>query len=316
VGIILFCNNVAALPAGNEVHYEHVKAYSGPQSLARVVEKTIQVSAHRYGKNAAQHVLVVLDDDNTLTTMPQFLGGVSWFGWQASLLKTNSPLREFTSFAALIQGQRLLFVLRKMNLTDASIPSVLQGFAARGVHVIVDTARGPSFSDLTQEQLKENAVLSTTDSHSTLFKQAGLINKHDNSTSYFANVSCPKINKAFSRPVLYRNGILFTTGQNKAQALQCLLHKLGYATKGKNQQYTHIVYMDDVEKLVQIMQKEYQHNVNVQLTTLHFTKYVPRDSLPSDLHVRRALLAKANKQYNNIMTVLHNNLAEANVPEK
>lgn len=108
--------------------------------------------------------------------------------------------------------------------------------------------------------------------------------------------------------------MLFDAGQDKARAYYCLLHKLGYKTTGKHQQFTYIVYMDDIEHLLAVMRAAYQNNQQVHLTTVHFTKYDKEDNLPTDPTMANTLKAQASRQYKNILKTLRQNLPKANLP--
>ena len=70
------------------------------QDVAYAVERYVE----QYGP---EHVLLVVDIDNTLLAMNQPLGSDQWFEWQDGLLKRqpHSSLLVAKSFEGLLEGQ-------------------------------------------------------------------------------------------------------------------------------------------------------------------------------------------------------------------
>jgi hypothetical protein len=278
--------------------HDNIMHYSGKtKSIASIASNAIQ----HYGKS---HTIIVLDDDNTLTTMPQVLGGVGWFNWQSNLLNKapKNKMLVANNFGGLLDAQNLLFNVSKMDLTDNSIPAALNLFAQRGVRIIVETARGPDMSNITEKQLTTNRI--TNAKGVLLFKTSGLRNPNYpniNVTSYPTTLSCP----SFSRPVRYTDGILYLAGQNKGVGLNCLLHTLSaHDIKA-------IVFADDLQSRVDQLRAEYKDSKAMHVDGIHFTKYDDRDQTPSTSEQREATAA-----YNNTSSALHGNLAKANVPAR
>ena len=300
--------------------YDDIQKYTGENSFSSIVDNVIAEATKQYGnwQTAAPHVLIVLDVDNTLLTMPQFLGGVAWFNWQETLLGTTNPQHVAKNFTNLLLAQRLLFVMNKMALTDAYIPNTLSIYARSGIHIIIDSARGPEYSSLTDHQLMDARIVGKG-GNSTLFAQYGLKDPNYNSTTYSAELSCKDANgKTFTRPVSYVNGALYLSGQDKGVGLECLQDALGYANVSdpSKRQYTYIIFMDDLQKNLRAVMAEYKNVKNIELDAVHFTKDQNRDVLPADPAQAAQLKQKATIEYNSIYNTLADSLIDPDLPEK
>jgi hypothetical protein len=250
--------------------------------------------------------LIVLDDDNTLTTMPQFLGGVAWFNWQRSLLESKSPEQVSHDFSGLLHAQHLLYMLKKMDLTDPNIPVVLNHYANIGIHIIVNTARSPNYADVTEHQLLRNGITPNGKPNTLLFKQTGIKNSATQSPNLDKSLICGQGKILFRHPTAYRNGILYLSGQNKGLGLECLQKQLGY-TNNKQRQFTYIIFMDDTTKMLGDLHITYHKIPGIHLITIHFTKYDNRDHLPLNPIQAIRLEKQATLQYKRITTSIQRN---------
>jgi hypothetical protein len=194
------------------------------------------------------HTLLVLDDDNTLTTLPcpdpknlqscQYIGGTAWGIWQGGLPKT-SPLRLSPEDSKIYQINNIIFSFSRSVYTEQDVPEVLEKLAHEGVTIIVETARDGSMMNATEAQL---SALKVPDGTSLL----NFMNRHGlKSTQYGANLTgsyypCDQLNR---RKVRYENGVYYLAGQNKGVMLDCLFQDLKLSEI--NPPVTHIVFMDD-----------------------------------------------------------------------
>ncbi len=189
-----------------------------------------------------EHTLLVLDNDNTLTTMPQALGGDAWWNWQMDLLKhdPNSPDLVGADFSDIFQVQKVLFGLSQMKLTDPEHEtSVLTWLQDQGAKIMILTARGYPASQVTYDQLR-----------ALHYEEITKLNLEKDALSFSGATSLPltfmPCDKSLTRPVAYFNGIYYAAGQNKGLLLQCLLPKSDQA-----KQIDTIVFLDDTLKNVQ-----------------------------------------------------------------
>ena len=201
------------------------------------------LASNVYALNDPSQTLVVLDDDNTLTTMPcsdplnvktcQYLGGVAWGNWQTSL--PDSDPRRIGPDSEVYDASTLLFAMSNESFTESDVPSVLNQLVQDGVHIMVMTARAESALNGTEAQLAQlpggngSNFLSFLTAH-TLLTQAGY------TTLPGAFLPC---NTRSAQLMRYEDGIAFVDGQNKGMILQCLLPLL------QTKNIKNIVFMDD-----------------------------------------------------------------------
>ncbi len=231
----------------------------------RTVSRQVLQLGKQYGN---KHVLLVMDDDNTLTTMPQALGSVSWWDWQEHLLKNqpNSPLLAAKTFTGLMKVQALLFTLSQEVPTQTDLPQIIVNLQRQGIKTLVLTARGPSLRMTTLRQLRQAGFQ---------FEQHDLISNHGFANTYapysLQHISRSGINQhkvqqlklKTPRKIFYHNDILYISGQNKGIMLQTFLHRI-------HQNYQAIVFVDDQTKNTNAVYQIWKNKTN--LTTYRYSR--------------------------------------------
>ena len=223
------------------------------------------------------HTLVVLDDDNTLTTLPcpdaknlgtcQYLGGTAWGIWQGSL-PSNSPLKVAPTNDQIYKINNLLFAMSQSVYTEPDVPSVLQNLTNSGVKIVIETARDPSMVTGTESEL---SLLKTPDNNSLL----NFINQHaldSADADAKAGANAPGVytpcNDSSHRKVRYEDGVYYLAGQNKGVMLNCLFQDLNLSTA--NPAITHIVFMDDTLSNVNDVYQFFKTNPSYQVISINY----------------------------------------------
>src|SRR5262245_29502690 len=117
------------------------------------VATTVDQYAKQYG---AEHVLLVLDIDNTVMSMDDDLGSDHWFEWQNYLLSNepDSPHLVARTFPGRLEAQGILYERGRMHPTQPDEPKLIAGLQNEGVATILLTSRGPEFRGVTERELK------------------------------------------------------------------------------------------------------------------------------------------------------------------
>ncbi|MHC4954474.1 MAG: DUF2608 domain-containing protein [Planctomycetota bacterium] len=221
------------------------------------VEKTVDALIKKHG---APNVLVVVDNDNTLLTMNQDLGGDAWFNWQASLLKDkpDSPHLVAKDFAGLLRVQGILFSLSGMRPPEKTIPTAIAGMQKKGAGVMLMSSRGPEFRSATMRVLKENGYDFSRSSPwgypGTWVPTPGDLTPKEQE----------KFNFLGMRPVSYMSGVFLCAGQHKGGLLRMLLHL-------RKKKYKAIVFVDDHAKHTARV-REAWHGRDVELVTFRYSR--------------------------------------------
>jgi hypothetical protein len=196
----------------------------------------------------ARATLFVFDIDNTLLTTKIDLGGDAWFGWQENLLKTNpqSPDLVAPDFAGLINVQGWMYTLGQMIPPEAATPQIFRALQDAGHPVILLTSRSLDFENLTMKELARNgyepqrAAIAPRAGFAAAFLPYDLQNPE---AACLTREDIAKLGLGEAHPVVYRAGVMLTSGQNKGAMLRTLLCKLGKT-------YDRIVFVDDQQKHV------------------------------------------------------------------
>src|SRR3954453_9422101 len=117
----------------------------------------VAITVDEYVKQfGAEHVLLVLDIDNTVMSMDDDLGSDHWFEWQNYLLtnEPDSPHLVARTFPGLLEAQGILYNRGHMHPTQPDEPDLISKKQKRGVATILLTSRGPEFRGPTERELK------------------------------------------------------------------------------------------------------------------------------------------------------------------
>ena len=106
-----------------------------------------------------EHVLLVLDIDNTLLAMNGELGSDQWFEWQTYLLDHEPDSDDLVadSFDELLRRTgHAIQPGPHASATARSAAIILSRLQGRGIHTLVLTSRGPEYRVATERELRRN----------------------------------------------------------------------------------------------------------------------------------------------------------------
>ena len=147
--------------------------------------------------------LVILDVDDTLLIPKQMLGCDEWFCYRLNQRKLAGHSASYALEKTLAEWEGVRH-LTQMEIVEPNSQSVIQSLQAEGYCVIGLTTQGLALATRTVQQLKENGVdLSRTAPKDSVYFT---INQHG---------------------ILFRDGLLFTSGMPKGKALFQLCETLG-----------------------------------------------------------------------------------------
>jgi hypothetical protein len=239
--------------------------------------------------------LMVFDLDDTLITMSQPLGSVGWWDWQRELQKHDGTSDKlFTNdYQQLVRIQNILFQLIKMEVTDEYVLHLLKNAASQGTMLMGLTARGPEHLSATFMQLKDNQFMMDEES---LFQKYGL--KLNNKTSGSSTFHCPE----FNREVLYQQGIIFLEGEDKGQALLCIL-------TNTKQDIKTILFVDDAQKNTVSMAKAFANQGDFLVLNVLYTKEHAKEQ---EIQINPNLQAELLEQWNFLKKSLNQVIFKSN----
>ncbi|HLB56882.1 MAG TPA: DUF2608 domain-containing protein [Coxiellaceae bacterium] len=286
------------------------------------IQQMIAYSKHPH------HLLVVLDDDDTLTMEPcypysvgstpstgcQYIGGPAWFSWQTSSTIQKKNL-VWKTFPQLLEINNFLFAASKMPLDDPEIPAALQTAQEMGAHIIVASARGYSMSDATENQFSQDCIsqCNSNDEISLL----SIVEKnaiktptdHIDFPGYYFPTPWGK--HAKPRRIAYIHGILYLSGQNKGVMLKQFLVKtneINLKTPALNK-ITNIIFVDDTNQNVIDVAQKFSDVPNVNVISVHYTRLAQHKAI---FKTDKTLHRIAYKQWKNIEAAVKNNLPGSN----
>jgi uncharacterized protein DUF2608 len=234
--------------------------------------KTVEAYAAKYG---AEHVLLVLDIDNTIMSMDTDLGSDHWFEWQNYLLNNEptSPHLVAKTMPELLKVQGILYDRGKMHPTQPEEPEEIGKLQKRGVATILLTSRGPEFRGPTERELKRCGYDFNTSALPVHDVPKDEYLPFDPAHPEKVGLTAEELKKyklVTPRPVLYANGIFMTAGQHKGMMLLTLL-------KNSSREIKAVVYVDDnvrhvgavfsaaVARNIEVSSFQYQHeDIRVQ----------------------------------------------------
>lgn len=224
--------------------------------------------------------LLVFDNDDTISTMPcrdeqscQYLGGAAWFDWQDELLGHASPYRVAEDFGDLLAISSFIFNATNMQITDPALPGVVTELTSSGMRFIVETARGSDTVNATERQL---SALTSPDGKS--YNMLALVRA---TALTFADADLPSIESPFqpcsmngTRPVTYRQGVMYLAGQDKGLMLKCLLRLNAADADGREAMpVRQIVFVDDTPKNVDDVVAAFRDEPDITVKAFHYSAY-------------------------------------------
>lgn len=198
-----------------------VRLVNASESLSAANYSIVQEKINQIRTTHPQdEILIVSDFDNTLMKPLHLLGSDQFYEWQAHLMKTNDKTKDFETFEEFMEFHAKAMQLTKMTLTDPEIPAMINAWKENNIHMIVLTSRGPFFRSITERDLRLQ----------------GLNIRDLNPVKDFIEET-----KIQERDAHFMNGLFFTSGLHKGEALHHFLQKT-------NKNYKHIIFIDDMEK--------------------------------------------------------------------
>lgn len=250
-------------------------AFSG-QALETNSFKEIEAMALKLGKkHDNDDVLIVLDIDNTLLTMPQELGSDQWFNWQYENCIDQKKLKDFcftSKMGDLLDLNGKIFAVSNMIPTEIETLNVVKNLQKKGFKVILLTSRGPDFRSATERALRLNGF---DFSESAIGPKDGypgtyIPYKMDKLSRYGLTKKDVKVAKLRSaRKISFTNGITMTAGLNKGIMLKTLLEKT-------DEDFDAIIFADDHKKHTDRMQEIMGNISGVELVTYRYGKIDPQ----------------------------------------
>lgn len=231
---------------------------------------TIEKKANEYAKEFnPKDVLIVLDIDNTVLTMPQDLGSDQWFNWQYSNCVKSDKKPSFCvakNMGELLDINGKLFSLSKMVPTTKNTVEVIKRLQKKNFKVILLTSRGHAFRSATEKVMQENNLNFIDSAIGPKGGYPGTFTPYDvkNLKKYGltkSDATKAKLKKQ-GRPISFENGIMMTAGLNKGIMLKTILHKTGYNPKA-------VIFADDHKRHTKKM-NQIHANSSFKLTTYRF----------------------------------------------
>lgn len=250
-------------------------------------------------------VLLALDDDDTLTTMPcpsqnhcQYLGGTAWFEWQ-SKLPANSKDRIWKSFSQLLNINKLIFTMSRMGVDDPAIPDALKTADKIGVNTLVASARGYDMMGATEVQFSQDHIFKPIEKNAL---------KTDGGHISYPGFYLPTAwNNKPVRLISYVHGVLYLAGQNKGVMLQQFLAKTGNTKRIHD-----IIFVDDTMQNVKDVANAYAKDPAVHVISIHYIRLAAHKAAFLTGKNAKKLQAQANKQWYGIRETIKKNLIGSN----
>lgn len=168
-------------------------------------------------KYVKKETLVILDVDDTLLITEQMLGCDEWFISRWSHHKNEVGNADIALDKALAEWEAVRHITR-MEIVEAGSEKIVENLQAQGITVMGLTSQGLALATRTRLQLLDQKI--------DFLKTAPASKDH-----YF---------QVANHGVLYRHGILFTSGRNKGVAFLQLIDDLGIKPK-------EVVFVNDKE---------------------------------------------------------------------
>lgn len=209
--------------------------------------------------------LTLLDIDDTLLIPAQMVGSDEWFIRQ---LEDNTSIcidKNSALEVTLAQWEALRHIT-KMKIVEQGTEEIVKRLQIQGHKVMALTTQGISLATRTVQQLKENNI--------NLETSAPL------PSDFFLDLG--------GHGILYRKGVLFTSGTNKGKALFSLCEGIGFKPK-------RIVFINDKASHLREIEQEAEHR-GVEFIGLRYAY--------ADIHKAKFTMAVADYQFT------HSNFAQ------
>lgn len=213
-------------------------------------------------EGANHRVLLIFDIDNTLLTMPQFLGSDQWFNYHAGQITAGKD-PDFAAFSDLIAVQTTLFSLGSMRTTQPEVGSLIEKANSAGVDVYLLSARGPELYSVTKRELGRNSIAFQAPVACS-FVICSLGGSYgDNEIRHAITATGGTAQASTYREIVMRDGVMMVAGQDKGTMLRVLLAAL------LPKAYDRIIFVDDTQKNIDSVAAA---QVSVPISLYHYTR--------------------------------------------
>lgn len=213
-------------------------------------------------EGANHRVLLIFDIDNTLLTMPQFLGSDQWFNYHAGQITAGKD-PDFAAFSDLIAVQTTLFSLGSMHPTQSDVGSLIEKANNAGIDIYLLSARGPELYSVTKRELGRNSIAFQAPVACS-FVICSLGGSYGDSEIRHAIMAAGGTAQTPSyREIVMRDGVMMVAGQDKGTMLRVLLAALLPKT------YDQIIFVDDTQKNIDAVAAA---QVSMPISLYHYTR--------------------------------------------
>jgi hypothetical protein len=217
-------------------------------------------------------ILIVFDIDNTLLTMPQFLGSDHWYTWQREQQRSGSEY----ALDCLLDTQGLLFNVSPMQLTQADAADIIARLQTKGISIMALTARDPDFRYPTERELARQGIdLSKTAPRINQAAGQGIFARHG------------------GRNISYLDGVMMVSGLHKGDQLAWLREHM-------TRSYSHVIFVDDNARNTQAMRETYPSSQAA--TIIHYTRIESHTTGDSE---------RTNQELNSLVSSLREHFSRA-----
>ncbi|KKT01838.1 MAG: hypothetical protein UV79_C0004G0003 [candidate division TM6 bacterium GW2011_GWF2_43_17] len=220
------------------------------------IECALELRQALEGLDLDQDVLFVFDIDETILVANNPKARSAWFG--AMLAEQMKAAVTFVD--AINETRRLYRIAQEQTTLEAVDPELIQfinDLHQEGVRLIGLTSRSRELCDITPQQLAE----------------VGLVGFGDATVRYELQLHPHEF------PLIFENGVFFTSGAHKGLCLGRLLRELNWQPKT-------IIFIDDSYHHVEAVEA-YASMVGIPAYTFHFTGYQKTMAAIEDRLLRR-----------------------------
>jgi len=206
---------------------------------------------------------VVLDLDNTVIESTEHLGSDQWFVQMMKEACQMEPSPEMIQFVLAVYHAVQHHI--ELKTVEDHVKAVIEFLHDAKIPVIALTARGNNIAKPTVAQLKKNGIA---------FNDKW--DKHSGELTTIRNT-----------PVVYENGIIFCSGNNKGACLKAFFEKIKH-------QPSHVVMVDDKEKHLHIVGETLQ-NLDIKFSGIRYSFLDDKIKLIDMEHADKSIVKMSDK---------------------
>ncbi|ESQ79064.1 DUF2608 domain-containing protein [Asticcacaulis sp. YBE204] len=240
VGSLIFGLALLAAPVMAQTAHPELspEGFYSVTDLNVPVEKALSEHANR------KRVLVVVDIDDTIMTMPQDLGSEGWLAERMNEVRAKTPEGQTPNFEPIFFEQAVWYQVTNMMPTQPDGPALIAKLQGEGVPVFALTARNPALRGATERVLELNKIdlSKAPECIKPLCTKSGRLRDSEiRAAGQKLNVTL--LNTPY-KDITVSDGIMMTTGQDKGIMLRLLAGSLG-------QTFDLIIFVDDSKRNVE-----------------------------------------------------------------